>query len=238
MGLASRPGRGRCGGEGTGKKMAKVSLRLWVLIGIALLLTAGVVLRFVLAGGDTADDSDPAAARIQRYQREGNIAALASECSSNDVEVARKAVTALGYSGPAAASHIERAMRDKRAGVREAAAAALGRAVGRDRTGRLAEAASRDKSANVRATAVTALGRVLAYNEMETLIAALGDEDVTVRHRANEAITRITGLRFKFRANDPAKKRREVIRTIRKAWPKMKAWVSYYHESQPVKQGP
>ena len=210
--------------------MLKVPLRLGALIALALLLVVGVVWRFSSAGGDA--EADPIAARIQRHRQNGDAAALAREASSADVKVARLAIHALAGSGPAGVPHIERAMRDKRPRVREAAAAALGRAAGRDRSAPLAEAAGKDPAANVRATAAAALGRMRAYNEMETLMAVLEDRDRAVRGRANAAICRITGVHFKFRAGDPPTKRREAIATIRELWRTMKPAVEQYYTSQ------
>lgn len=218
--------------------MLKVRLRLLidaVLIGIALFLVAAVVWRFATADGGDAKaeaEADPIAARIEGHRRNGDTAALAREASSADVKIVRLSMHALADSGPAGVPHIERAMRDDRPQVREAAAAALGRAAGRDRSGLLAEAVSKDTAANVRATAASALGRMRAYNEMETLMAALEDSDVTVRRRANAAINRITGVHFKFRADGSDEDRRKAIAMIRRLWPTMKPNVERYYARQ------
>lgn len=219
--------------------MFKGRLLLLVLIGIALPLAAAVVWRFATTGGGNAEveaeaeaEVDPIAARIEQHRRNGDTAALARETSSADVKAVRLAMYALVDSGPAGLPHIERAIRDDRPQVREAAAAALGRAAGRDRSGLLAEVVSKDTAANVRATAASALGRMRAYNEMETLMVALEDSDVTVRRRANAAINRITGVHFKFRADDPKDKRSKAIATLRELWPIMKPNMERYYTRQ------
>ena len=108
--------------------MLKIPLRLGVLIGFALLLVVVVVWQFSSAGGDA--EADPIAARVQRHRRNGDTDALAREASGADVKAARLAIHALAGSGSAGMPHVERAMRDHRPRVREAAAAAP--AVARD----------------------------------------------------------------------------------------------------------
>jgi len=195
--------------------MSNRHLRLSVLIGAALVVGAAVTWRLA-TGGD-------------RYRRKGDVAALGREVSNSDLKVAQRAVDALGVVGPKAVSEIEKAMGDDRPKVRAKAAIALASAGHRDRTALLAKAARDDPSADVRATAVSALGQVYAYNEMETLLAALEDGDVTVRRRAAEAICRITGVDFAFRADDPPEKRRKIIAIVRHLWPKMEPRVRDYY---------
>ena len=218
--------------------MFKGRLLLLVLIGIALVLVPLVVWQFATAGGGNVEaetETDPIAVRIEGHRRNGDTAALVREASSADVKVVRLAMYALADSGPVGVPHIERAIRDDRPQVREAAAAALGRAAGRDRSGLLAEVVSKDTAANVRATAASALGQMRAYNEMETLITALEDSDRMVRSRANAAINRITGVHFKFRADDPLKERNKAIAMIRRLWPTMKPNIERYYAKQDAK---
>jgi hypothetical protein len=78
-----------------------------------------------------------------------------------------------------------------------------------------------------------------AYKEMETLMEALGDEEAAVRRRAHAAISRITGVRFKFRADDPKEDRDEAIETMRELWPTIKLnLVRYYEKRQGEDEGP
>ncbi len=221
--------------------MTKVPLRLQTLIGIALLVAAAVVWRYAVAkgGGNAAvevdPEEDPIAARIEGHRRSRDTAALAKEASGDDVEAARLALYALAGSGSAGVPHIERAMRDQRPQVREAAAAALGRAAGRERSALLAEVVRDDTVASVRATAASALGGMRAYNEMETLMEALEDEDTAVRRRANAAISRITGIQFKFRADGPQKDRDKAIATMWELWPTIKLNLERHYARQPDK---
>jgi len=135
-----------------------------------------------------------------------------------------------------AAPRIERAISDPRSKVREAAAIALGRAAGEEKADRLAEVARTDESADVRAAAVAALGRVYACDEMETLLAAMDDPDITVRRKANAAVTRVLDRRYEYHADDPPPKRRAVIAIIRKDWPETKAETVKYHAARRKKR--
>ena len=215
--------------------MMSMSLRVRVLIGVALVLAAVLGWR-LLSGGEGLSDPDANVVRIERLKRKGDVAALAREASGSNVKVARLAVEALGHLGTKATPHIESAMQDSRPEIREKAALALGRAAGVEHSAPLAKAAGSDPSARVRASAVTALGRMHAYTEMQTLLAALEDEDVDVRRRANAAIRRVLGVSFGFRANDPPEKRRRAIATIRRQWPQLKRYADSYYKSRRFKE--
>ena len=214
--------------------MKRAPSLLQTLIGIALLAAAAVVWRYAKVGGGKAEvkEADPTAVRIDEHQRKRDTAALVKEASGDDVEAARLAIYALAGSGPESVPHIERAMQDQRPGVREAAAAALGRVAGRERSGLLAEVVRDDTAANVRATAASALGRMRAYNEMETLMDALEDDDKTVQRRAMAAINRITGVHFKFSVDDPEEKRKKAIAALRELWPTLKLNLERHYEKQ------
>ena len=202
--------------------------RLGVLIAIAALLLAGVVWTFARRGDSLP--RDPRAARIERYRREGNISALSGELDNADVEMARRAVQALGHLAKDAVKHVERALRDRRPRVREAAAAELGRLGDLNSAPLLAETVRNDKSANVRASAASALGRMYAHEQMEALLDAMGDSNTTVRRRAYAAYYRITGVGRDFRADDPLTKRRRAVQNLREFWPTIKPYIIRYYQ--------
>jgi len=210
--------------------VTRISGRLAVLIAFAALLLGGVVWTF--ARPDDSLPRDPRAARIERYRREGNVGALAREVGDADVETARWAVQALGHLGKNAVKHVERALRDPRPRVREAAAAALGRLNDLSSAALLAETARNDKPANVRASAVSALGRMYAHEQMEALFDGMEDRSLTVRRRAYAAYYRITGVGLNFRADGPLPERRRAVEKLRDLWPRIKPRVIQYYQAK------
>ena len=202
-----------------------VPTRLAVLIGIGVVLAAGVVWRLTTAGDGGGGRKDPDVARIDRLRRNRDVAALAKEAAGPKVEVARRAVAAMAHVGPQAAPQIRQAMNDPRAEVRQAAVVALGRVSARvpqpvDMAA-LAKAARGDGAVKVRAGAVIALGAIHAFEELETLLSAMQkDKSLHVRRRAAAAVVRIIGVDVGFKAGDPPQKRRQAIERIRAVWRK------------------
>ena len=97
--------------------------RLRILVGIAVVLALLVAGKLLLFGdSETRYAQDPNFARIEKLQQDKDVSALAKEVSGADVEVAGRAVGALGRVGPESVPTIRRAMRDKRATVRQKAA--------------------------------------------------------------------------------------------------------------------
>ena len=216
--------------------MAYRGVRIAVLLIIVGVLATFVVWRVVreepLGGGPAP--SDPDAARVEQFRREGNLKALAGEAENPRAEVATRAVRAMGSLGPAAVPHLERRIADARPEVREAAVVAWGRAAGDLRPEIVAAAAREDRSAIVRATAVSVLGQVRAVNEMETLIAALDDPDRMVRVRASASIERILGRRYEVYVDDPpgSDRRREAVENVRKIWAEAGQHVRDYYAAK------
>lgn len=212
--------------------MTKGPWPLRLLLCVALILAGVAIWRLVTDGDDSVAGLDPVAGRIGRYRRRGDLDALAREAAGGDAAVAVQAVEALGYAGPGSVPYLERAMKDPRPEVREAAAIALGRAADRDRTGALVRAVSADRSPNVRAAAATALGVMYAYNEMPKLLKALDDPDRMVRRRAAAATRRITGIDFGYRADAPREQRRRIVARMRALWPRMEQNLRDYYAAR------
>ena len=206
-----------------------MSTRLKILTVVALLLAGGAAWRWLLCGDQTISHLDPETARIERLRRKGDVVALAREMSNGDVKAAGLAADAMGRLGAAAVPHLREAMRNPRPEVRGRAALALARASGRDEAALLAETATQDKSASVRAMAATALGDAYAYTELDTLMQALEDPDESVRRRAAQAIVRVTGVDFIFRAEAPPEQRRKIIEIIRRHLSDMKWRAKMYY---------
>jgi hypothetical protein len=210
--------------------MVNVSLRLRVLIGVAVVLAVLAAVRLIFFGGDGADarQRGPDFARIQRHRREKNVAALSKEVARPDEKVARWAVEAMGQIGPEAMPQITQAMDDRRERVREKAATAFSQVARHDQAAPLARLARDDESPNVRAAAVSGLSRLFAFEEMETLLAAMDDPDLAVRRRASKAATRIACVAVGYKAEDPPAKRRAAIQRMRAHWQKEKESARQY----------
>jgi HEAT repeat protein len=205
--------------------MADRRLRPALLVIAAIALTAAATWRVVTWW--YAGAADPVVERVERMRAAGDAGGLGRTVAEADAEEARLALAALGRMGSDAAAEIRSALADERPAVREMAALALGRAAARREAGRLADVAAEDESGTVRAAAVTALGDVKAYDQMETLIAALADPDEMVRRRAAAAIAQVTGITFPFNARKPDDPRHvQAVANLRRIWPKMRGDLS------------
>jgi HEAT repeat protein len=211
--------------------MRQVPLRLVILIGVAVVLGGIAIGRFVLPQRvDPPRGPDPAAERIEKHRREKNVKALAKEIGSKKESTARRAVAALGRIGTEAMGHIKEAMADPRPRVRERAAQAFADAGRHDEAAPLAKMVREDRSANVRAAAVSGLEHMFAFDQMDTIIAAMDDQDVAVRRRASAAARRFSGVVVGYKAEDPPDKRRAAIATLREVWEREKAGRYKYWE--------
>ena len=185
-----------------------------------LVLAAGLAAAAMLAG---CSGDESAAARIERMAREGDADGLAREAQNPDADVSRMAVRALGGLGAKAVPQVEKALKDPRSEIREAAAIALPRVEKAKAARVLASVAKQDESASVRAAAATALGQIRAVDEVDTLLAALEDPDRTVRFRASAAMERIVSRRYEFYVDGTPEERHEAVEKFRAAWPAMRA---------------
>lgn len=203
--------------------------RLRILAGVAVVLALVVAGKLVLFGDDeTPHAQDPNFARIEKLRRDKDVSALAKEASGADVEVCRRAVGALGRVGRESLPTLERALRDGRAAVRERAATSFSQVAGPQDAAPLAEMAREDESADVRAAAVSGLYHMRAFEQMESLLAAMDDPDVVVRRRAATAAVRIIGIGVGYKADDPPAKRRADIQEMRAVWLEQEARVRRY----------
>lgn len=211
--------------------MLDVPLRLRILIGVAAVLTVAAAVKLIFfTGGDDLGDRqrDPDFARIETHRRAKDIAALAKEVSRSNEKVARLAVGAMGRMGPEALPEITRAMEDRRPRVREKAATAFAQAARYDQAAPLAKLAREDDSSNVRAAAVSGLSRICAFDEMETILAAMDDPDIAVRRRASKAATRIACVMVGYKAEDPPAQRKAAIQRMHAHWEKEKETARQY----------
>jgi len=203
--------------------------RLRILVGIAVVLALVVAGKLLLFGdSETRYAQDPNFARIEKLQRDKDVSALAKEVSGADVEVAGRAVGALGRVGPESVPTIKRAMRDKRATVRQKAATSFSQVARPQDAAPLAEMAREDESPEVRAAAVSGLYHMRAFEQMESLLAAMNDPDIVVRRRAATGAVRIIGIGVDYKPGDPPAKRRAAIREMRAIWLEQEARVRRY----------
>ena len=202
-----------------------------MLIGIAVLLAAAAAWRLASWPRETPRDArDPDAARIAVLQREKNITALAREVSNPNVEVARHAVAALGRIGAESMEQVKHALSDTRPRVRERAAATFAHVARREDAAPLAKLVREDASANVRAAAVSGLERMFAYEQMETILAAMEDPDVAVRRRAAVAARRFACVIVGYKADAPPHKRKAAVQRMRSEWLKHRDRARKYWE--------
>ena len=204
--------------------------RRWVF-GLLLAVAAAT-------GAAGCAESDPKKAHIESQRRSANLAGLAKDVTTSDLESARMAVRALGTLGPQAVPHLEPALQDARIEVREEAALAYGQAAAGDQIHRLASVVRSDPSPEVRAAAATALGNAHAVNEMEAILAALEDPDSTVRARANAAVTRIFGRRYETYVDGTPQQRQEAVAALRRDWQtEERGTRAYYQSTREAKPG-
>ena len=192
--------------------------RLLVLIGIGLLLLAFLAGRWLIFGDDNGEAEDPQLAQIRQFQESGDVEGLAERVGRGDALVAGRAVEALGRVGSRSLRHIEAAMHDPRPRVREKAATAFARVARYDNARSLARMATKDESPNVRAAAVSGLGKLAAFDEMDTILAAMSDPDLAVRRRAGRAARKIACAEVGYDPEAPPAERRVAIERMRSVW--------------------
>ena len=208
-------------------------MKLKLLVGLAAILSVLVIWNVVQVEPPQLDDID---ARMEKLRRDGDTETLSIEAQNSDIRTARRAVKTMGYLGPLGVKPIRTAMKDPRPGIRQEAAMAYARAADPKEAAPLAEVARTDKASVVRAAAVTGLGRTRAYEEMDTLFAAMNDEDITVRRRAAEAVVLFIGRRYPYEPNASSTQRLKSIAVIRQFWSKAKGAAGEYYDRERIRR--
>ena len=204
-------------------------MRLKLLVLVATVLAVVVIWRLVRDEAPQIDDLD---ARMEKLRTDGDVETLSREVQSPDIRTARRAVATMGYVGQKAVRQIRRALDDPRPKVRQQAAVAYARAADAKDLSPLTRVAQTDTSPIVRAAAVTALGQARAYEEMETLLAAMNEQDLVVRRRAAEAVVLILGRRYPYDPNAPSAQRLGSIAVIRQFWINTRNRVARYYDKE------
>ena len=195
-----------------------------LLAGAAVLLTVTVI---VLVSGDDlveqlhSDKTEERLAAIDELAARGSesgMRAIAELTGDPETRVACRALLAVASSKlDDRRKYIERAAKDDRAEVRQAAMVGLGRLNDKKRDAETLAQVVRDTKEDpyVRAAAVQAIGRLRAWDQRHAAIDALEDPSPLVRGRAAAALKNMVGRDFLFRANDPPEERAKAVANIR-----------------------
>ncbi|MEN6506230.1 MAG: HEAT repeat domain-containing protein [Planctomycetaceae bacterium] len=190
---------------------------------IAGVLIAGALVTLAMTWQND-QDANPDLARIRQLQQSGDVGGLVEMTRKQDTDIARKAVGALGPLGEKATPALIVAMKDSRPMVRSKAAVTLNQTISKgvieqkDAQQALVEAAKTDPDEGVRSSAITTLGHARAYETMDTILDGMEDASPAVREAAHQAMRKVLGLDYPFKADDPEPKRRQMVQMIRSAW--------------------
>ena len=207
-----------------------------ILLLISLVVAIAVVGVWRLFDSDQQPDgSEGDGAALQRMRKladnednEGMVKAAGAK----DLRSARRSVRAMGRVGYKAILGIKAAMKDPRPEVRQEAMIAVSQAGTEKELPDVETVVLKDKSPAVRADACLALGRMKAYTKIDTLLAAMGDDDANVRRRANKAIVKIIGAGVSFNPKASVEKRTKAIAEMRSLWISMKAKTEQFYQNR------
>ncbi|MCE5326895.1 MAG: HEAT repeat domain-containing protein [Planctomycetaceae bacterium] len=201
-------------------RFSKWSIAILVIAGV-LIASAAVTLVLTWQGDQ---DPNPEIARIQHLQKAGDVPGLVEMSRKQDTVIARKAIGALGPLGEKATPSLIAAMKDARPTVRSKAAVTLNQTISKgvieqkDAQQALVNAAKNDPDEGVRSSALTTLGHSRAYETMDTILDGMDDPSPAVREAAYQAMRKVLGMDFPYKADDPEPKRRQDVNMIRAAW--------------------
>ena len=209
-----------------------MSLRLRVLIGIGVVCALVAAWRYLIHFDDVDPDIDAAKSHVLKLERDGDVGALAEVVAGENVPVACFALAALGRLGTdEAVDYIVKATEDKRPKVRGAAASSYANAHAKRAAAPLSRLARGDDDPIVRATAVAGIGRMYAYDEMETLLWVMAnDDDLTTCRNAAEATVAIIGRRYNYTPDGDRTTRARQVAIISNMWQSEKGNVGRYNE--------
>jgi HEAT repeat protein len=198
-------------------------VRIRILIGVAAALALALGAKYLFFSGPSPDEkTDHARAKAEQLARAKDVEGLVKEVQGSDEHAAKLAVSALGDLGEAARLAVERALADRRPGVREKAATSFAKVATREQAGKLVALVKKDESANVRAAAVASLDRMLAFQEMDAIIDAMEDPDPAVRRRASKAATKFSGVTVQYYPDASLEECRQGAQRMRQYWEKNK----------------
>ncbi len=144
----------------------------------------------------------------------------------NPVVASHAILGLVGSNDPVDLQIFHDALHDKRKEVRESAIDGLGaldKAKIQVEAPALIGILDTDEDAGVKGTAAQILGQRRIWTAMPSLIKAMRDPDITIRHRANAAVETILGLKVGYHAEDPPHQREQAIQRTETAF---RAWES------------
>jgi HEAT repeat protein len=207
-------------------------MKLKLLIAIAAILGLLVIWQSMGTAPVQLDEID---ASIEKLRANDDVEALDVAVKSKNIRTARRAVEAMGYLGPMYVKRLRTALSDPRPQIRQQAATAYARAANIKDIAPLTKVAQTDKSPVVRASAITALGKKRVYEEMETLLQAMNDDDIMVRRRATEAVVLLIGRRYPYKPNASSARRLKYIAVIREFWTHAKGPAGNYYDRERIR---
>jgi HEAT repeat protein len=213
---------------------SNINPRVLILIGLAFVIAVLGAWRLCGSGEPAGGpEGDGAALQMMRKLADNeDHEGMVKAAGSKDLKSARRSVRAMGRVGYKAILGIKAAMKDPRPEVRQEAMIAVSQAGTEKELPDVVTVALEDKSPAVRADACLALGRMKAYTKIDTLLAAMGDEDANVRRRANKAIVKIIGAGVSFNPKASVEKRTKAIDKMRALWLSMKAKTEQFYQNR------
>jgi HEAT repeat protein len=221
-------------------------MKLKILLTVAAVL---VILVIWIAPWSGAPPLAKLDAHMEQLRTEDNVEALESEIQSKDVKRARRAVETLGYLGQSFSKKRDRAIKtirvtmknDSRQQIRQTAVIAYAKAMetASPKThdpAPLGEIVRTDKDKNLVICSINALGDMGAYEELETLLQAMNNDDITIRRRAAEAVVLVVRRRYTFHPNASPETRLREIDRIRQFWKFYQDNVTKFHKDKRKKQ--
>ena len=177
-----------------------MALRQKVMLGVAVVLAAVAVWRYMTYDSSADPGGSEYERRIRNLERAGDVAGLAAEIGNAQLAAAKMALAALGHIGtPEATAHVAKA---------------------------LAEADRKE----VRSAAASVIGTTRAYSEMDALLTAMvSEKDLTVRRSAAGATWRIFGRRSQYNAEAPESERKADVDEVRAVWNKDKEHIIQFY---------
>ena len=202
----------------------KKNYKIILCAAVVLLAVLGAVLWYLESSGwwvarqaASGDLSDRIEAVALLRGKGGSLAreTLLRLSEDKELRVALAAVRAMGAHEAHREALVRICAKGDRGLVRAAAVAALGKFEDTP-SAYLIAILKTDKDPVVRAGAVEGLAHKRDAQTTEALLAAMDDNDLTVRRKAMAALYRSMGLRFLYRPDDPRLKRRADIAKIRR----------------------
>jgi len=207
------------------------------MIGVAAVLTIWVVWSFVFASDLSSEQ-----AAIRRDARNGNIEGLAKKAETYPPKLAEEAIGSMAPQGAKALPALGTILlKNKNPELRAKAALTIAKAIlkatpakqplAKEMTKILVTALKEEKESQVKADIATAIGNLRDYNNMESVLDLMGDDDPDVRRKAYVAATKIFGRKYEFNPKGQPAERKAALSNIRQAWGESQTHVGTYHDA-------